>query len=108
MDLGDVRVIQRGERLGFAREADVAVRVMRERLGQDFDGHVAIELGVARAEDLAHAAFAKQRGDLVDAKTRAGGEGQGLRDYTDPDGRSGPLDAPVLLKLPGAFVLLPI
>ena len=37
---------------------------------------VAIELGVARAIDLAHAAFADLGGDFVDAEAGAGGEGQ--------------------------------
>ena len=39
---------------------------------QDFDGDVAIQLGVAGAIDLAHRAGAKGADDFVDAKTRAG------------------------------------
>ena len=58
VDLRDVRMIQRGERLRFALEARQAVGVGRERLGQDLDRDVAIELRVARAIDLAHAACA--------------------------------------------------
>jgi hypothetical protein len=36
---------------------------------------------VSRPHNLAHSAFADQRGDLVDAETRAGSEGHGARLY---------------------------
>ena len=38
--------VQRGEDLGFALEAGEAIRILRECLGQDFEGHVAVEFGV--------------------------------------------------------------
>ena len=79
---GDVRVIQRGERLGLAREPREAIRIVRERLGQHLDGHVAVELRIARAIHLAHAAFANGRCNLVDAEAGAEGKGQRVRDYT--------------------------
>ncbi len=72
VDVGDVRVIQRGERFGFAGEPRKALRIMRERLGQHLDRHVAIELRVARAPHLPHPAFAERSGDLVGAETGAG------------------------------------
>ena len=61
---------------------------MRERLGQDLDRDVAIQLRVARAKDLAHAAFADRRSDLVDAEAGAGSEGQsaGLYGWSRPLG----------------------
>jgi hypothetical protein len=71
VDRRDVRVIQRREGLGFTLEAREAVGVVRERLGQNLDRDVAIQLRVAGAEDLAHAAFADRRGDLVDAESIA-------------------------------------
>ena len=76
VDGGDVRMIQRGQRLRFARESRQAIRIVRERLGQDLDRDVAIQLRIARAIDLAHAPFADLRGDFVDAEAGAGGEGQ--------------------------------
>ena len=80
----DVRMIQRGERLRFAREPGQPIGIARERVGQDLDRDVAIQLGVARAIHLAHAAFADRRGDFVDAEAGAGSEGQWC-DYTGRD-----------------------
>src|SRR5882672_10981014 len=77
LDRGDVRMVQRGERLRFAREARQAVRVVRERFGQDLDRDGAIQLRIAGAVHLAHAAFADRRIDFVDAEARAG-QGQSL------------------------------
>ncbi len=88
VDVRDVRMIQRGEGLRFALEAREPVGVARERLGQDLDRDVAIELRVARPIDLAHAAFADLRGDFVDAETGAGSEGHRERsDYTGRDSK---------------------
>ena len=63
-------------------EAGDSFRVCRERLGQDLDGDIAIELRVAGSVHLAHAPFADLRGDFVNAEACAGGEGHSLRDYT--------------------------
>jgi hypothetical protein len=54
----------------------------REEIGQNLQRDIAIELCVVGAIDRAHPAFADLGGDFVDAKTGAGNEGQGLRDYT--------------------------
>ena len=67
-------MIERRERLRFAREAREPVGIGRERLGQHLQRDVAIEFGVAGAIDLTHSAFADQRGDFVDAETGAGGK----------------------------------
>ena len=61
VDGGDVRVVQRGQRLRFAREAREAIGIGGQGCGQDLDGDVAIELGIARAIDLAHPAGAQWR-----------------------------------------------
>ncbi len=68
VDGGDVRMIERGERLGLAREPGEALGVGGDGGGQDLDGDVAIELGVAGAIDLAHSAFAKLRDDAIRAE----------------------------------------
>ena len=75
VDRGDVGMIQRRERLRFAREPREPIGIVRERVRQDLDRDVAIQLRVARAIHLAHAAFADLRGDFVDAEARAGGRG---------------------------------
>src|SRR5690242_15034855 len=60
----DMRVIAGRDRLGFAREA--FERVRGARLGRDhFHRHRAIETRVTAAIDLAHAARAERRDDLV-------------------------------------------
>ena len=51
---------QRRHRLRLALEPRQRRRILRQRLGQDFDGDVAIQLGVAGAVDLAHAAGAER------------------------------------------------
>ena len=57
--------------LRFALEAREPIGVGRERVGQDLDRDVAIQLRVARAIDLAHPAGAERRQDLVGAEPRA-------------------------------------
>ena len=88
VDARDVGMIQRRERFRFARESRQTVGVVRERVGQDLDRDVAVQLGVASAKDLPHAPFADRRDDFVDAEAGAGGEGQrwglyGRRDSAD-------------------------
>ena len=56
VDRGNVRVIQRGQDLRLATEARLPVRVLRERLRQDFQGDVPLEPRIMGAVDLAHAA----------------------------------------------------
>ena len=72
-------MIQRGEDLRFALEPREPVRVGRERLGQDLDGDVAIELRVARPIHFAHPAGAEGGEDLVRAEARASGQGHESR-----------------------------
>src|SRR5688572_29257380 len=70
----DVRVIERGEHLRFAREPREAIGIERERCRQYFDGHVAIELRIARAIHLAHSPGAERREDFIGAKAGAGSD----------------------------------
>ena len=64
-------MIQRRERLRFAREAREPIGIVREQLRQHLDRDVAIESRVAGAEDLAHAADADGAADLVHAQSCA-------------------------------------
>ena len=64
-DGGDVRMVQGGKRRGFAIKACDAIPISRKGLGQDLDGHVTIELGVAGPTDFPHAALADLCCDLV-------------------------------------------
>ena len=72
VDAPDVRMVERGEDLGFPLEAGQAVGVRRERLGQHLERHVAVEFRVAGLPDLAHAAFTDLGGDGVRADGSAG------------------------------------
>ena len=76
VDRRDLRMVQRREDLGFTGKSREAVGVVGDRVGQDFERDLATELRVARPIDLPHAAFADLGGDLVDAETGAGKEGQ--------------------------------
>ena len=76
VNVRDVRMVERGERLRFAREPRQPIRIAGERIGQDLQRDVAIELRVARAIDLAHAPGADDGEDLVRAEACAGSESQ--------------------------------
>ena len=65
VDGADVRMIQRGQQLRFALEARDTLGVVGNRCGQQLQRDVAPERGIACAIDLAHAASAEQRDDLV-------------------------------------------
>ena len=65
VDRADVRVIECRERPRFAREAGTAFWIGDEMWRQDLNRHVASELAVAGAIDLAHAAGAERRHDRV-------------------------------------------
>src|SRR5215212_7390342 len=76
MDMGNVRMVQRGERLRFPREAREPAGIAREGVGQYFDSDVTIEPGVTRPVHLAHSAFADLGDNLVNAETATWAEGQ--------------------------------
>ena len=67
----DVWMIQRGKHLCLAAEPCEPIGVERKRLGQHFQRDVTIQLAVARAIDLAHAARAECGHDLIGAQSRA-------------------------------------
>ena len=61
-------MIERSQHLRFARESREPIHIGGERLRQDLDRHVAVELRVVRAIDLTHAARAKRRTDFIGAE----------------------------------------
>jgi hypothetical protein len=65
VDLRDVRMIERRERLRLALEPRQPFRIVGKDIRQDLDGDVAIESSVAGTIDLAHAAGADQRVNRV-------------------------------------------
>ena len=67
----DVRMVQRGEHFGFALEARQPLGIGGDGRRQDLDGDVALQLGVAGAIDLAHAANAERRDDFVGTEAAA-------------------------------------
>ena len=79
VDAPDVRVVQRGQDLGFPLEAGQPVGVGRERLGQYLQCDIAIELRVAGLVDLTHPASANQADDFVRANLRAFAQGHWVR-----------------------------
>jgi hypothetical protein len=92
-DLRDIRMIERRERLGFTLEPGQPIGVVSERLWQDLDRDVAIELRVPRAEDLTHSACADVRGDFVASETGAASEGHLVNDYRCDERHFGTVDA---------------
>ena len=75
VDVGDVRMVQRGEDLRLSLESSESVRVRREGIGQHLQGIVPLEPRVMRSPDLAHAALANQGGDFIGAEAAAGADG---------------------------------
>ena len=75
VDVRDERMIQRREHPRLALEARQAIGIVDDRLGQDLDGDVAVEPGVARAIDLAHPTGADEPEDLERAEAAAFVEG---------------------------------
>jgi hypothetical protein len=65
------RLIERGERFGLPLEPRHTFGIIRKRLGEDLDGHVAIDLRIAGAVDLTHPAGPTGRLDLICADPRA-------------------------------------
>ena len=81
--MGDVRVVECSECLGFAGESRQSIGIGGEGVRQNLQRDIAIELRIARAIHLTHASFTDRRGDLIDAEAPTGCEGQTLVvDYT--------------------------
>jgi len=61
-------MIQRGEQARFALEPRESLFVIGERFRKNFDGDVALELGIPRTIDLTHPSYADGLEDLVVAE----------------------------------------
>ncbi len=68
-------MIQRRERLGFAREAREALGIVRKGLGKDLDRDVAIQPRIEGAVHLAHPALADLGGNFIRTETGARKQG---------------------------------
>ena len=66
-----------GRRQGFAPESLASIWIGSRQLGGDLQRDLALEAGVPGAVDLAHAAGAKERRDLVGTETNPGVERHG-------------------------------
>ena len=74
VDLGNVRVIEGGERFGLALESGNAISVTGKEVGQDLHRHVAPQLQIARAIHLAHPTGANRSDDFVGSESGSGGK----------------------------------
>src|SRR5207249_7433943 len=70
-DRENVGMTESGDGFGLNLEALQAVRFGRQQLGQNLDGDVAIQAGIAGAVDLAHTAGAERSEDFILAKLGA-------------------------------------
>lgn len=68
VDLGDVRMVERGECFRFPLEAGEPVAIVGDAVGQDLQRDDASERGVTGTIHLAHPARAKEREDFVGAQ----------------------------------------
>ena len=83
VDVRDVGMIERREDFRFALESREAFAIVGDIGGQDLDRHFALQLRIARAIDLAHAAGAELADDFVHADPLTRGEGHwGCADYS--------------------------
>ena len=64
----DVRVIERGDRLGLAREARAELRVTRQLRREHLHRDLAVQARIARLIHLAHASGTDQGEDFVGAE----------------------------------------
>ena len=67
----DIRVVERGEKLRFAFEAREPIGIAGESFRQNFQRHVAIELGVSGAIHLTHPACSQECEHFIGAETSA-------------------------------------
>ncbi len=74
VNAADVRVIQGGDRAGFAFETETRLRIFGLVAARHLDGHRPAKAGVSGAIHLAHATSAKVADDLVRAKHGSRGE----------------------------------
>ena len=91
VDRGDVRMVERRQRLGLALEPCEAFGISGERVRQDLDRDLAAERGVGAPPDLPHPALADLGRDVVNAEPGAGGERHTGAVYEHVGGRTRPI-----------------
>ena len=64
----NVRMVQAGDRLGFALEPLLQIGISGDMRGQHFDGDSAVQAGISGFVDLAHTPSAEGSVDLVGAE----------------------------------------
>jgi hypothetical protein len=83
IESGDVLVIQRREDLRLPPKTSDPFWIRCKRIGEHFQGIVAVQREVMRSPDLAHAAFTNQRGESIGAESRAGRQRHSRQFYAD-------------------------
>ena len=78
----DIRVIQAACRAGFLFESTLAFGIAREGRGQELDRDITLQLRIARAIHLSHAADAETSKELESANSIARGTAHGQADYS--------------------------
>ena len=73
----DIGMAQPSKELGLSFESGETLLVLRERVAEDFDGHVTVELRIPSPIDFPHAARTKTGDDLVRAEAGACVQGHG-------------------------------
>jgi len=86
VDRRNVRVVERREDLGFSLEAGQPIGICRNCCWQHLKRNLALQVRVGRAVDLAHPAFAEERGHSIGAETGAGSQSQKVRGLYDGGG----------------------
>ena len=71
VDDGNVWMIQRGEHFRFPLEAGQSLGILGDGFWQHLDGHLPLQVRVCGAIDLAHAARADLRGDVIRTESGA-------------------------------------
>ena len=78
VDLRDVGVVEGRENVCFALETREAIRIVGERVGENLQRDIAVELRVGRLPHLSHATLAEERGHVVMPETVTDGESHGF------------------------------
>jgi hypothetical protein len=78
MERADVRMIQAGNRFGFALETLAQFSTIGKMRGQHFDGDDSVQTGIFGAVNLTHPSGANTGEDFVRAQTFAREDGHGL------------------------------
>ena len=77
MNRGNVRVVERREQTRLALEARDPLGHRSKHVRQNFESDVAVEIDIAGAIHLAHAARPEERDDFIWTDAGTGGEGHG-------------------------------